>query len=108
MRYLSEEDEQWVAEDFATGLPSKPPVRLQRRVRTRPMMTQDEIRSKRQYACDVGHNAGNCIGNMCNYLMDDQRTNEQKRERMQQSLNVAEREISELQSIARELMAQVS
>ena len=72
------------------------------------MMTRDEITSKRQYACDVGHNAGQCIGNMCNYLMDESRTREEKKARMEQSLNVAKREIAELETIAEELINQVS
>ncbi len=71
-------------------------------------MDKEEIRSKRQYVCDVGHNAGQCIGNMCNILLDDNRTNDEKRERMKQSLHVARREISELEGIARVLMEQVS
>ena len=71
-------------------------------------MNKDEIRSKRQYACDVGHNAGQCIGNMCNIALDDSKTAEEKRDRMKQSLNVARREISELEGIASQLMASVA
>jgi hypothetical protein len=45
---------------------------------------------------------------MCNYLLDNSRTREQKRERMEQSLSVAKREIAELETIARELLNEVS
>lgn len=74
----------------------------------RPLMDKEEIRSKRQYVCDVGHNAGQCIGNMCNIAMDDSRTPDEKRERMKQSLHVARREIAELEGIARQLMESVA
>lgn len=71
-------------------------------------MDKEEIRSKRQYACDVGHNAGQCIGNMCNIALDDSKTAEEKRERMKHSLHVARREIAELEGIARQLMESVA
>lgn len=107
MKYWSEEDEQWVSEDLSNLLASEPPVRVQRSVRTRTM-NQEEIRSKRQYACDVGHNAGQCVGNMCNYALNETLTKEEKLQRMQQSLSVAKREMAELEGIARDLMAGVS
>ena len=41
MKYWSEEDEQWVAEDLSNCLPSEPPVRSSERVR-RPRTSVDK------------------------------------------------------------------
>ena len=46
------------------------------------MLTKDELLSRRQYACDVGRNAGNSVGEMVNAVLSTERTTAEKLKRL--------------------------
>jgi hypothetical protein len=66
------------------------------------MLTKDELLSRRQYACDVGRNAGNSVGEMVNAVLSTERTTAEKLKRLEECARVANGEMSELRAIIRE------
>jgi hypothetical protein len=66
------------------------------------MLTKDELLSRRQYACDIGRNAGNSVGEMVNAVLNPESTPAEKLKRLDECTRVAKSEMSELQAIMRE------
>ena len=76
------------------------------------MKTAKELEEIQQYANSVGHNVGNTIGEMCNMLMRRRRGFadcepwHECRQNMMKAATIAQREISEMQGMIRELLEQ--
>ena len=65
-------------------------------------LTKDDILGKRTYSCEIGRNAGNSVGEMCNAVLSDERPMAWRLKRLDECARVANSEMRELQQIMRE------